>query len=231
MTRNARLAVSAARVACGLALSLAGCAKKSDAPVVTTPVAATSGAEAAPSSRCPYNRARNDVSEYDTSGDNRPDVRKVFVRIGEGSLTRLVLSCRETDINSDGVKDVVRFYTDEGDALREEADRNFDGKIDELTFFEKGQVVRQEFDSQADGKLDTKIYFDKGLPQRAERDLSGKSTPQKWQPDRWEYYVDGHMVRMGTDLDGDGKVDRWDRDANQRRAPDSTRTSTDDNPA
>ncbi|MFT5359274.1 MAG: hypothetical protein ACI9KE_006517, partial [Polyangiales bacterium] len=33
------------------------------------------------------------------------------------------------------------------------------------------------------------------------------------QPDRWEYFEGGRMVRMGTDLDGDGRVDRWDRDA------------------
>ena len=26
------------------------------------------------------------------------------------------------------------------------------------------------------------------------------------------------MVRMGTDLDGDGRVDRWDRDAAWQRA-------------
>ena len=28
-----------------------------------------------------------------------------------------------------------------------------------------------------------------------------------------EYYENGVMVRMGTDLDGDARVDRWDRNA------------------
>ena len=163
---------------------------------------------------------RHEVSEYDTSGDEVPDVRKVFLRLGEGSLARLVLVCRESDLNADGQKDVIRYYTDEGRPLREEADRNFDGKMDEITFFQEGQILRQEFDTQGDGKVDTKIFFDAGKPLRAERDLAARSTAERWQPDRWEYYEEGRVVRMGTDIDGDGKVDRWDRDASLRRGPD-----------
>ena len=124
-----------------------------------------------------------------------------------------MLVCRESDLNADGRKDVVRYYTDDGHALREEADRNFDGTMDEVTFFQDGQILRQEFDTQGDGKVDTKIFFDAGKPLRAERDLAARSTAERWQPDRWEYYEDGRVVRMGTDVDGDGKVDRWDRDS------------------
>ncbi|MDB4975832.1 MAG: putative lipoprotein [Myxococcaceae bacterium] len=163
------------------------------------------------------NGGNYEVSEYDTSGDDTPDVRKVFLRLGEGTLARLVLVCRESDLNADGRKDVVRVYSDEGKPLREEADRNFDGKMDEVTFFQEGQVLRQEFDYTGDGKVDTKIYFDAGKPLRAERDLKARSTIERWQPDRWEYYEDGRVVRMGTDVDGDGKVDRWDRDVSIRR--------------
>ena len=147
-------------------------------------------------------------------------MRKVFLRLGEGALARLVLVCRESDLNADGQKDVIRYYTDEGRPLREEADRNFDGKMDEITFFQEGQILRQEFDTQGDGKVDTKIFFDAGKPLRAERDLAARSTAERWQPDRWEYYEEGRVVRMGTDIDGDGKVDRWDRDASLRRGPD-----------
>ncbi len=163
---------------------------------------------------------RYEVSEYDTSGDDKPDVRKVFLRIGDGTLARLVLVCRESDLNADGTKDIVRYYNDEGAALREEADRNFDGRMDELTFFQEGQILRQEFDSNNDGKVDTKIYFDRGRPLRAERDLQARSATDRWAPDRWEYYEDGRVVRMGTDVDGDGKVDRWDRDMSLRYKPD-----------
>ena len=54
---------------------------------------------------------------------------------------------------------------------------------------------------------------------RTERDLAGRSTGTEWHPDRWEYFEDGRMVRMGTDLDGDGNVDRWDRQADDESAP------------
>lgn len=163
--------------------------------------------------RCDADADNREVSEYDTSGDQYPDVRKVFLTIGEGRLARLVLICREADLNGDGSKDVVRFYNDEGRPMREEADRNFDGQMDEVTFFERGRIVRQEQDSNGDGRVDAKIFYENGRPLRAERDMRARSTATNWQPDRWEYYENGRMVRMGTDLDGDGRVDRWDRDA------------------
>ncbi len=168
--------------------------------------------------RCRGDLPNREVSEYDTSGDNLPDVRKVFQRVGDGTASRLIMICRESDVNGDGRMDVVRYYDDEGRSLREEADRNFDGKMDLVTVYQNGQVVRQELDENHDGKIDTKIFFDQGVPQRAERDLKGRSTATQWRPDRWEYFEAGHLVRMGTDLDGDGRVDHWDRDAAVKRA-------------
>ena len=166
--------------------------------------------------RCDSSGAGHETSEYDTSGDDYPDVRRVFQRVGEPPLTRLVLTCREADLNADGIKDVVRYYNDEGRPLREEADRNFDGTMDMITFFQDGRIVRQEQDSNSDGRVDTKIFFERGEMTRTERDLAGRSSTGRWQPDRWEYFEDGRMVRMGTDIDGDGNVDRWDRDARVR---------------
>ncbi|MFO0713327.1 MAG: hypothetical protein U0353_25960 [Sandaracinus sp.] len=170
--------------------------------------------------RCETNTSDREVSEYDTSGDEVPDVRRVFRRAGDPPLIRLVLVCREADLNGDGTKDVVRYYNDEGRPLREEADRNFDSQIDTITYFQDGRVVRQEIDDNADGRVDMKIFFDdNGAPLRAERDLAGRSTPTQWHPDRWEYFERGRMVRMGTDIDGDGRVDRWDRDHERSPAP------------
>jgi len=170
--------------------------------------------------RCSTDGEGLEVSEYDTSGDENPDVRRVFHRIGEGGLVRLVLMCREADLNGDGVKDVVRFYNDEGRPLREESDRDFDGSIDTITVFQSGRVVRTELDEDSDGRVDTKIYYDeRGVTTRTERDVAGRSTPDTWHPDRWEYYEEGRVVRMGTDIDGDGRVDRWDRDSNRAPAP------------
>jgi len=169
-------------------------------------------------SRCDATAPNREASEYDTSGDHVPDVRKVFLRAGEAPLTRLVLICREADLNGDGTKDVVRYYNDEGRPLREEADRNFDGQMDEVNFFERGRVVRQEVDSNRDGRVDTKVFYAEGLPQRSERDTRARSTQTQWRPDTWEYFEEGRMVRMGVDLDGDGRVDRWDRDETLARS-------------
>ncbi|MGD8858942.1 MAG: hypothetical protein PVI30_02960 [Myxococcales bacterium] len=163
--------------------------------------------------RCDASLPSREVSEYDTSGDNRPDIRKVYMALGTGAETRMVMICRETDLNSDGQKDVIRYYDDEGRSLREESDRNFDGKMDLALVFQDGQVVRKELDEDHDGIVDTKIFLEGGEPLRAERDLEGRSTLVDFRPNRWEYYEEGRIVRMGTDLDADGRVDRWDRDA------------------
>ena len=172
----------------------------------------SAGAERLPDNgRCEGGDDR-EVSEYDTSGDEYPDVRKVFLVIGQGRLARLVLICREADLNGDGTKDVVRYYNEEGRPAREEADRDFDGRMDEITFFERGRIARLEQDSDANGVIDSKVFYENGRPLRGEQDHAGRSTESNWRPDYWEYYEEGRVVRAGTDLDGDGKVDRWDRD-------------------
>jgi len=180
--------------------------------------------------RCDTEAADREVSEYDTSGDDHPDVRRVFRRVGQPPLIRLILACREADLNADGIKDVVRYYNDEGRPLREEADRDFDGTMDVITYFQDGRIIRVEQDSNGDGRVDTKAYYERGEMVRTERDMAGRSTEGNWQPDRWEYFEDGQMVRMGTDIDGDGNVDRWDRDAEwaeRRREEDNAETIDD----
>ena len=101
--------------------------------------------------------------------------------------------------------------------MREEADRDFDGRIDEITLFTNGRVSLQEIDTSGNGMIDTKIFYENGQPERAERDMANRSTAAKWQPDRWEYFEAGRTVRIGTDMNGDGKVDRWDRDEERLR--------------
>ncbi|MDH4281770.1 MAG: hypothetical protein OEV36_03890 [Myxococcales bacterium] len=216
-----------------LSLAVASCGSKDPKPV-TSPgsegAESTSGGEKADGGRCMPDGPGYEVTEYDTSGDNIPDVRKLFKMMGQGTLARLVLVCREADLNGDRRKDVVRLYTDEGRPMREEADRDFDGRMDEITLFTNGRVSLQEVDTNGNGVIDTKIFFEGGQPVRAERDMANRSTAAEWRPDRWEYYVDGRTVRIGSDLNGDGKVDRWDRDeerlrtsalANQQSADDS----------
>ena len=200
--------------------ALTACGSSSPDPV-TSPGAnageTSSGGELADAGRCMPDGPGYEVTEYDTSGDNTPDVRKLFKTMGEGSLSRLVLVCREADLNGDRRKDIVRLYDDEGRPLREEADRDFDGRIDEITHFTEGRIALREIDMSGNGMIDTKIFYESGEPFRAERDMKGRSSNKAWQPDRWEFYAEGRTVRVGTDLNGDGKVDRWDRDEERLR--------------
>jgi hypothetical protein len=159
------------------------------------------------------------VTEYDTTGDGRPDVRKVFLSVGAGTELGEVLVCRETDVDGDGTKDVFRFYHDDGEPYREEADRDFDGTIDERTAFDRGRMVRRDVDPDGAGRFDTRTYYEDDLPVRTERDTVGRSTETDWRPDRWEYYAEGRLIRMGSDLDRDGTADTWDRDPDYH-APD-----------
>jgi large subunit ribosomal protein L1 len=45
-----------------------------------------------------------------------------------------------------------------------------------------------------------------------------RDTNHDGRPDVWEIYEEGHLRRMGWDLDFDGRVDRWDRDEIAERA-------------
>lgn len=161
--------------------------------------------------RCDATGAGRSASEYDTNADGVPDVRKVFQIVGEGQEAHSVLICREVDLNHDGTKDVFRFYSDTGRTLREEEDRDFDNRIDVITFFDGGEVVRREFDTNGDGMVDMRMYYRDHRPYRAERELQTDNAAD-FRPDYWEFYdTRGHVVRIGTDYDHDGRADRWDR--------------------
>ncbi len=214
-------------ILCALALAMTSCSggtaterDRRTAGPRSRAMAGTSPGTQNDRGRCDATAEGREVSEYDTSGDDRPDVRKVFLAVGQSPMIRLVLICREADLNGDGTKDVVRYYNDEGRPLREEVDRDFDGQMDQVTYFEDGRIVRTEVDSNRDGRVDTKVFYEQGRAIRTERDMSGHSTPTSWHPDRWEYLEDGRMVRMGSDIDGDGRVDRWDRDSAHASTPD-----------
>lgn len=161
--------------------------------------------------RCDATLPRRNASEYDTNGDGVTDVRKVYQMVGEGAEVRSVLVCREVDLNHDGVKDMFRFYNEEGRTLREEEDRDFDGRIDVISFFENGEVVRREMDTNGDGQVDMRVYYRDHRPYRAEREMGAANDPE-FRADYWEFYnAQGHVSRIGWDYDRDGRADRWDR--------------------
>jgi hypothetical protein len=203
---------------CFLALGGAvACGGASGAATTPATTAASSGKIASgvdDQSRCDFKgRPDREVVESNGPGAVMPNVRRVFGILGEGDDRRRVLFCREIDTNLDGVKDVVRTYNDKGDAVDEQADTDYDGKVDTWIRFAGGRISKVDLDTNKDGRPDETRYYVKGQISRVQRDTNNDG-----KPDVWEIYSDGQLERMGTDLDFDGHVDRWDRDEVAHRA-------------
>jgi len=175
-------------------------------------------------SRCDFKgRTDRDVVETASPNSVRPNIRRVYGVIGQGEDARRILLCREVDTNLDGVKDVVRTYTDQGEPLHEMVDSDFDGKVDTWITFAGGRLAEVKIDRNRDGQPDEKRVYIAGKKVRAELDdnHTGK-------PNIREIYEDGHLQRRGVDLDGDGNIDRWDRDeVAARRADEKEREEAD----
>jgi len=204
--RNHRAKLSFAGLAFGLAVTACGGEQNAKSPEPMSKEIA--GVAPDDRSRCDYRgRGDREVVESLGPGARTPNIRRVYGVVGEGEDRHRVLLCREVDTNLDGVKDVVRTYTDKGDALNEVADTNFDGKIDTWITFAKGRVAKLRLDHNRDGQDDETRYYISGQLSRAQID-----TNYDGKPDVWEIYDEGKLERRGVDLDFDGHVDRWDRD-------------------
>jgi hypothetical protein len=175
-------------------------------------------------------REDREASETAGPGAILPNVRRVYQILGTGEDRRKVLVCREIDTNLDGIKDVVRTFNDKGEALHEEADSNYDGKIDTWITFAAGRIAKQALDTDGDGLPDVWKYYtvvDNGgqaerptnVPIRLSR--IQRDTNRDGKVDVWEFYLAGRLERMGVDVDFDGHVDRWDHDEVARRAADA----------
>lgn len=148
-----------------------------------------------------------EISETSGPGALKPNVRRVYKTFGEGDQRHKTLVCREIDTNLDGIKDVVRTFNPKGEALAEEADRDYDGRSDVWIKFVDGRMAEEDVDTNKDGKPDIWKFYVNGQLQRIRRDrnFDGK-------PDIWEIYARGRLERVGLDETFDGHVDRWDRD-------------------
>lgn len=206
-----RALVSMGAAAC-LTLGLVGCGGGTPPPRTA---AVTPGGSKDPSkwpkddrSMCDWrNKPELEVSETAGVGALKPNIRRVFKTFGEGELRRKTLICREVDTNLDGIKDTVRTFNEKGEALREEADTDYDGKIDLWMSFVGGRLAEENVDTNGDGKPDQWKVYVNGQLSRIKRDRNFDG-----QPDVWEIYANGRLERMGVDETHDGHVDRWDRD-------------------
>lgn len=198
MSKAALFGIGAA-VLCGC-----GGSKKKDEAAETI----ASGQREDDRARCEFEgRDDRDVQESSAPGSVVANVRRVYGYIGAGEERRRILLCREVDTNYDGVKDLVRTYGDNGEKLTEQADSDYDGKIDTWITFGARRPAKVEVDKNADGKAEEVRFYVAGNLSRVQRDTNGDD-----KPDVFEIYREGYLERMGIDGDFDGKVDVWHRD-------------------
>ena len=85
-----------------------------------------------------------DVVEIDAASnrgvDDARELRERAMYAPSGEDRHKVLICREIDTNFDGIKDVFRTYNEKGEAVKEEADSNYNGKIDTITAVDEHTV-------------------------------------------------------------------------------------------
>ncbi|HKQ71858.1 MAG TPA: hypothetical protein VJT73_21085 [Polyangiaceae bacterium] len=180
-------------------------------------------AGASDQTRCEYvGRADREAVETAGPGAVQPNVRRVYQMVGSGDTVHKVLICREIDTNLDGVKDVVRTYNEKGESLHEQADTNYDGRVDTWITFAGGRIGKEEQDSDVNGNADVWKYYVAGQLSRIQRDSN-----RDGRADRWEFYSNGKLERVGVDLDFDGHVDRWDHDELARLAAEASERTAD----
>jgi hypothetical protein len=220
MSSRPNLLVIAAALASATALgalTIGGCGGSSSPAEAKAPVVAGGSKDptkwpADDRSMCDWrNKPELEVSETAGPGAIKPNVRRVFKTFGEAESRHKTLICREIDTNLDGIKDVVRTFNAKGEAQHEEADSNYDGKIDVWMQFVNGRLAEEDEDTNGDGKPDVWKYFVNGVLSRVKRDRNFDGVA-----DVWEIYTRGHLERMGIDETFDGHVDRWDRDEQMR---------------
>jgi hypothetical protein len=105
---------------------------------------------------------------------------------------------------------VVRTFNEKGEPLHEEADTNYDGKIDDWVNFAGGRIQEEDVDTTLTvGRPNVWKFYVDGQLSRIRRNThcaNGKA-------DTWEIYYNDRLERVGNDATCDGHVDRWDRDA------------------
>jgi hypothetical protein len=161
-----------------------------------------------------------EVEETAGPGAMRPNIRRVYKWVGEGDQRHKILMCREIDVNLDGIKDVVRTFDDKGEPVHEEADRNYDGKIDDWVDFIDGRIAKEAEDNHAPplGTPNVCKFYKDGLLTRVRRNTHCSyptidcRVDKPTSSDTWEVYSNGVLARIGQDTTCDGHIDRWDRD-------------------
>ena len=152
---------------------------------------------------------------FDLNGDGKPDAFEYYAQAkddkgvvqkdkeGKPLIGRLLR--KEFDLNLDGKVDFWRWYDEKEHVTKEAVDKDFDGKVDRISYFEKQQRVKEEAEFDAEQKPHKWIHYEKNAIAEVERDLHGTG-----KPDYFEYWEGGVIDRIGIDRKGTGTVDFWE---------------------
>jgi hypothetical protein len=114
--------------------------------------------------------------------------------------------CTEIDLNLDGRVDVTRVFDAAGQTSFEQFDLDFDGRLDQHSFYEGGKLLRKELDTNFDRMVDTWVWCSGPYLARMERDRH-----RRGRVDTWEDYERGLLSGVAYDDNADGKAERWEK--------------------
>lgn len=135
---------------------------------------------------------RNEAG-YDYNGDGELDERWIYA----GDRVERI----ETDRNRDGKIDRIARYDADGQASRVDADRDFDGTLEERTDYRNGQALRTELDRDRDGRSEYRAEYIHGTMFREEWLGANGDVIKRIEYDR------GDPREGAIDSDGDGRLD------------------------
>lgn len=135
------------------------------------------------------------ISEQDLNGDGEVD-QTYFFRVGGGGYAYKV----EVDRNFDGEVDLIQYFDNEGVSTTSyDADDNFDGAFETKAIFRNGNILRADIDSNRDGIVDLRAFYRDGILSREEI-----LNPADQRLIRVNFYNNLLLARAEVDLDRDG---------------------------
>ncbi len=144
-----------------------------------------------------------------------PDTSEGLDRNGDGTVDEKLffdgglLSRDEADRDFDGRVDAITEYTRNGDASSYRTDDDFDGRLESTIRYRDRLVQQSEVDVDGDGQTDVRTVYERGVASRTEYlDRASRRIVKT------VTFGGGKPVRVELDRDADGQVERaYDLDA------------------